>query len=69
MRHTGPRALRHHRRRHRLLPRLLERRGVLSPALALSDFERPRDGVLIRSRVQLELLRGVPLSAMSLRSR
>ena len=64
MRHTRPRALRHHPRRHRLLPHLLERRGgrgFLSPALALSDIERPRDVVLVRSRVQLALLRGVPL--------
>ena len=59
MRRTGQRALRHHLRRHRLLPHLLERRGVLSRAL-LADVEQRRDGVLVRTRGQLAHVLRVP---------
>ena len=59
MRRTGPRALRHHLLRHRLLPHLLERRGVPSRAL-LADVEQRRDCVLIRPRGQLAHVLGVP---------
>lgn len=60
MRRTGPRPLRHHLRLHRLLPHLLERRGVLSRAL-LSDTEQRLDGGLVPGRGQLARLLGVPL--------
>ena len=62
MRRTGPRALRHHRRLHRLLPYLLERRGVLSSAL-LADTKQRLDGGFVPGRVQLCQLLGVPLKS------
>ena len=59
-RRTGPRPLRHHLRLHRLLPHLLERRGVPSRAL-LSDTKQRLDGGLVPGRGQLARLLGIPL--------